>query len=139
MSTAARSGFLLRSNVATIWLVPVVAAAGRQVLEALGAVDLLFERRRDGGLDHLRARADVVADDVDLRRRERRELRDGQAWDGHRPARMIMSAQTVAKMGRRMKKSTNTSALRRHGGAVPQELRAGDDHLSPGWMPSSTT
>src|SRR5262245_29216294 len=48
------------------------------------------------------------------------------------PARMISSAQTVAKMGRRMKNSTirgrPSLRLRGHRDAVAQELGAGDDH-----------
>src|SRR5262245_5072024 len=46
------------------------------------------------------------------------------------PARITSRAQTVAKMGRRMKKATTDArlALRRHGSAVHQELSAGDDH-----------
>ena len=42
----------------------------------------LLERGGDRGLHHLRVRADVVADDGHLRRREVRELRDGQGGDG---------------------------------------------------------
>src|SRR5216117_4038425 len=66
------------------------------------------------------------------------------------PARMIISAQTVAKMGRRMKKSANispesrrslltvcasTGSQRPHRGAVPQELGAGDDDAVAGVDP----
>src|SRR5229473_1468434 len=48
----------------------VVAAARRHVQHAGHTVDRLLDRRRDGRLDDLRARAVVERDDLHLRRRE---------------------------------------------------------------------
>ena len=60
----------------------VVRTGGGDVVHALDAVDLLLQRNRDGGLDHLRVRADVVAGDRDLRRRQIRIQRDRQGGNG---------------------------------------------------------
>ena len=89
----------------------VVAAGRGDVAHALDAVELLLERDGDRALDHVRARADVGAGHRDLRRREIRVLRDRQRRNGEqarRASRMI--EQTAEKIGRRMKKSTNTRA-----------------------------
>ena len=62
----------------------VVRTGRGDVVHPLDAVDLLLQRNRDRGLDHLRVRADVVAGDGDLRRRQDRIQRDRQAGDGNR-------------------------------------------------------
>src|SRR5450631_273510 len=56
----------------------IIAAGGGNVLHALGAVDLLLQRRSDGGLDGLGAGSGIESGDTDLGGREVRELRDGQ-------------------------------------------------------------
>ena len=62
----------------------VVTAGGGDVVHALDAVDLLLQRSGDGGLDHLRVGAYIVAGDRDLRRRQRGIQRDRQRGDARR-------------------------------------------------------
>src|SRR5208283_2834501 len=62
----------------------VVVAGGGDVLHAFGAVDLLFKRRGDGGLDGLGAGSGIDGGDTDLRRRQVGELCDGQRRNAHR-------------------------------------------------------
>ena len=62
----------------------IVAAGGSDVLHALGAVDLLLERRGDRRFHRLRAGPGIDAGDADLRRREIGELRDGQCGNDDR-------------------------------------------------------
>jgi hypothetical protein len=62
----------------------VVVAGGGDVLHAFGAVDLLLERRSNGGFDSLSAGPGIDGDDTDLRRREVRELCDGQRGNTNR-------------------------------------------------------
>ena len=59
----------------------VVVAGGGDVLHAFSAVDLLLERRGNGGLDGLGAGPGIDGGDSDLRRREIRKLCDGQRRD----------------------------------------------------------
>ena len=56
----------------------VVRTGRGDVVHALDAVDLLLQRNRYRGLHYLRVRADVVAGDSNLRRREVGIKRDGQ-------------------------------------------------------------
>ena len=58
---------------------PVVRAGGRHVEHAFGAVDLFFDRQRDGALDHVGAGAGVVGRDLHRGRGDRRELRNRAA------------------------------------------------------------
>ena len=62
----------------------VVRTGGGDVVHPLDAVDLLLQRNRNRRFDHLRVRADVVAGDGDLRRRQVRIQGDRQAGNGNR-------------------------------------------------------
>jgi len=63
----------------------IVAAGGGHVLHAFHTIDLLLERSGDGRFHGLGASAGVIGGNTDLRRREVRELRDGQSRNGNRP------------------------------------------------------
>ena len=63
----------------------VVGARRGHVEHALDAIDRLLERRRDRGFNLLGVGTRVERRDVDLRRRQRRVLRDGHRRDGDQP------------------------------------------------------
>ena len=77
-----------------------VGARGADVAHSLDAVDGFFERDGDGLLDGLGVGAHVVSDDADLRRSQVGYIATGRVGMQTAPARMISSAQTVAKTGR---------------------------------------
>ena len=62
----------------------IVAAAGGHVVHALNTVDGFFQRDRDRRFDFLRARSNIGRTHRDLRRRQLRIQRDGQAGDDDR-------------------------------------------------------
>ena len=62
----------------------VVGAGGGDVLHPLGAVDLLFEGRGDGGFDGLGTGSGIDGRDANLRRRKIGELCDGERGNAHR-------------------------------------------------------
>ena len=88
----------------------IIRARRSDVLHALDAVDLLFERDRDRGLDDLRIRSYVVAGYVTCGGANCGYRETGSVGMETAPARTISNAQTVANTGRRIKKST-TRAL----------------------------
>ena len=121
----------MTSNVTRDRRDAAVRARGGHVEHALDAVDRLLERRRDRRLDFLRVGAGVDRGDV---------MTCGGASVGYcatgivgiatAPARMRTSEQTDARIGRRMKVSTNIAGLLGlHRRAVADLLDAGDDQL----------
>ena len=62
----------------------VVGTGRGDVLHPLGAVDLLFERRSDGGFDGLGTGSGIDGRDANLRRSEVGELCDGQRGNAGR-------------------------------------------------------
>ena len=108
-STAATSRLRVTSKVTVIVDDAVVAARRGHVLHALDAVDRLLDRRGDGGLDRLGARAVVERVDAAPSAAPARETaRSAASGSRSAPARMMTSEQTLARIGRWMKVSTNT-------------------------------
>ena len=97
------------SKVTVIDARAVVAARRGHVLHALDAVDRLLDRRGDRGLDGLGARAVVErVDRAPCGGASSGNCAIGSVGIAMAPARMITSEQTLARIGRRMKVSTNT-------------------------------
>ncbi len=100
---------------------PVARGVERvHVVQVVDAAHLLLDGRGDGLLDGLRVGADIVRANLHFRRRDRRELRDGQVarWSTA-PMITIRMEITIATMGRLMKNFDITSlpcgVLRIHG------------------------
>ena len=93
------------SKVTAIGEAAVARRVRGDVEHVLDAVDLLLERRDDGGGHHVGAGAGILARDVDDRRRDLGILGDRQAPEGdERPGSRTRSTRPPAKIGRSMKK-----------------------------------
>ncbi len=129
----------------------VVRTGRGDVVHSLDAVDLLLQRNRDRGLDHLRVRAHVVAADRNLRRRQIGIQRDRQAGNGNcarqndqqgadrgknwpldEKINQTCTSSSCRAVMRRFRAFQTVVLDRLNRRAVNQELGAGDDDLFSG-------